>query len=149
MRIYCFPDDLFIWCVTFKLCIRFCLYSRLNLGMKCCLALFLLFYMIHDDCVIFHCIKNADSVLVQNIFLKMTIIKIQGKGASTWAVWIFLQLWHGLQFPKQTQAEDEFCLERCLVPTVPIAVSSCIGNARFPHAVALPEAVLLVQRAKK
>lgn len=51
--------------------------------------------------------------------------------------------------PKQMQAEDEFCLERCLVPTVPIAVSSCIGKARFPDAVMLPEAVLLVQRAKK
>lgn len=67
-----------------KLYIRFCLYSVLNLNMKCsCLALFLLFSMIHNDCVIFHRIKNADSVLVQNIFLKMVIIKIQGKGAST------------------------------------------------------------------
>lgn len=75
----------FIWCVAFKFYIRFYLYSRLNLDMKCsCLALFLLFYMIHDDCVIFHCIKDADSVSVQNIFLKiMMIIKIQGKGAST------------------------------------------------------------------
>lgn len=70
--------------MAFKLYIRFYLYSRLNLDMKCsCLALFLLSYFIHDDCVISHCIKNADSVSVQNIFLKMMIIKIQGKGAST------------------------------------------------------------------
>lgn len=66
--------------MAFKLYIRFSLYSGLNLYMKySCLALFLLFSMNHDDCVIFHCIKNADSVLVQNIFLEMMIIKSKGK----------------------------------------------------------------------
>lgn len=49
--------------------------------------------------------------------------------------------------PKQMQAEDEFCFERCLMPTLSTAFSSYLCKAMFSDAVPLPEAVLLLQRA--
>lgn len=94
--------------------------------------------MIHNDCVIFHCIKNADSVLVQNIFLKIIIIKIQGKGASTGAIFDFSPAWKFPMVPKLKQAGDEFCLERNLAPFVPSAFSSWPSKARFADAGLVP-----------
>lgn len=120
--------------------------------MKCsCLALFLLFYMIHDDSVIFPLYKECWQCSGTRYILKNYDNDDNKNPRERCFYMRCLDLspaWTCSMVPKQMQAEDEFCLERYLALSLHSVCSSYRCKARFADVVPLPEAVFLGQWAK-